>query len=162
MKNNFEIRAVKKEDKKISFDFFIDGKALTEWLNISRFDVAYSDFDLDILEVDTSKFPDYDRTKINKNAVAQFLGNKQPSNQFATNRIILYRCHCGSDYCGVISFILDKQDDLIVWKEITYENDDFEYEKEMENRGIQPIKELKFARKEYELEFESYLKKYCT
>ncbi|WP_299247474.1 hypothetical protein [uncultured Aquimarina sp.] len=162
MKNNFEIRAVKKEDKKISFDFFIDGKALTEWLNISRFDLAYSDFDLDILEVDTSKFPDYDRTKINKNAVAQFLGNKQPSNQFATNRIVLYRCHCGSDYCGVISCKLDKQDDLIVWKEITYENDDFEYKKEMENRGIQPIKELKFARKEYELEFENYLEKYCS
>ncbi len=162
MKNHFEIRAVKKEDKKISFDFFIDGKALSERLLINRFDVAYSDFDLDILEVDTSKFPDYDRTKINKNAVAQFLGNKQPSNQFATNRIVLYRCHCGSDYCGVISFILDKQDDLIVWKEITYENDDFEYKKEVENREIQPITELKFDRKKYELEFENYLKKYCA
>ncbi|WP_298544984.1 hypothetical protein [uncultured Aquimarina sp.] len=162
MKNHFEIREVKKEDKKISFDFFIDGKALTEWLHIGRFDLAYSDFDLDILEVDTSKFPNYDRTKINKNTVAQFLGNKQPSNQFATNRIVLYRCHCGSDYCGVISFILDKQDDLITWKEITYENDDFEYDKEIENRGIQPIKELRFSRREYELEFENYLEKYCN
>jgi len=161
MKNKFEIRAVKKEDKKINFDFFIDGRALSEWLHISRFDLAYSDFDLDILEIDTSKFPKYNRKKVNKNAVAQFLGNSQSSNQFDTNRIVVYRCHCGSDYCGVISFILDKQDDLVIWKEITYENDDFEYEKEIENRGIQPIKELKFSRKEYELEFENYLEKYC-
>ena len=162
MKNHFEIRVIKKEEKKINFDFFIDRKALSEWLNIHRFDLSYCDFDLDILEVDTSKFPNYDRTKINKNAVSQFLGNDLPSNQFGTNRIVLYRCHCGSDYCGVISCNLDKQEDLIIWEEITYENDDFEDEKEIENRGIKSIKELKFDRKQYELEFEKYLEKYCT
>jgi len=162
MKNHLEIREVKKEYKKISFDFFINGKALSESLNISRFDAAYCDFDLDTIEVDKSKFPNYDRTKVNKNAVSQFLGNNQPCNQFETNRIVLYRCHCGCDYCGVISFNLDKQDDLIIWKEITYENDDFEYEKEIKNRGIKPITQLKFARREYELEFQNYLEKYCT
>ncbi len=162
MKNHFEIRVVKKDDKKISFDFFIDRKALSEWLNISRFDLSYCNFDLDTFEVDKSKFPNYDRTKVTKNAVIQFLGNNEPSNQFNTNRIVLYRCHCGSDYCGVISFKLDKQDDLIVWKEINHEGDDFEYEQEIKNRGIQPIKELKFDRKKYELEFENYLEKYCS
>lgn len=162
MKNHFEIREVKKNDKKISFDFFIDGKALSELLNISRFDLAYCDFDLDILEVDTSKFPNYDRTTLNKNAVSWFLGNNQPDNQFGTNRIVLYRCHCGSDYCGVVSFMLDKRDDLVVWKDITYENDDFEDEKEIKSRGIQPITELRFDRKQYELEFENYIEKYCA
>ncbi|WP_378174045.1 hypothetical protein [Aquimarina sp. SS2-1] len=162
MKNNFEIREVKKDDKKISFDFFIDGKALSELLNINRFDLAYCDFDLDILEMDTDKFPKYDRAKVNKNAVAQFLGINQPSNQFDTTRIVLYRCHCGSDYCGVISCNLVKQDDVIIWKGITYENDDFEYDKEIANSGIKPITELKFARREYELEFENYLEKYCA
>ncbi|MFD2562888.1 hypothetical protein [Aquimarina rubra] len=162
MKNHFEIREIKKDDKRINFDFFIDGKALSKSLNISRFDLAYCDFDLDIIEIDIAKFPKYDRTKVNKNAVAQFLGNNEPCNQFDTNRMVLYRCHCGSDYCGVISFNLVKQDDVIVWKEITYEDDDFEYGKEIENSGIKPITELKFARREYELEFENYLKKYCV
>lgn len=162
MKNQFRIKEVKKEDEKISFDFFIDGKALSECLNISRFDVAYCDFDLDTLKTDIAKFPNYDRTKINKNAVSQFLGNNPPSNQFETNRIVIYRCHCGCDYCGVISCKIDKQDDLIIWKEITYENDDFEYEQEIEDKEIKPIMELRFSRKEYELEFENYLEKYCT
>lgn len=175
MKNHFEIREIKKEEKRTSFDFFIDGKALSEWLNIKRFDLAFCDFDLDLVEVDKSKFPDYNRTKINKSAVSKFLGNNQPFNQFGTNRIVVYRCHCGSDYCGTISFLLERQNDLIIWQKITYENDDFEYEEraeykndvfnykaEVANRGIKPIKELKFDRREYELEFKNYLEKYCA
>ncbi|EZH75867.1 hypothetical protein ATO12_03495 [Aquimarina atlantica] len=162
MKNHFEIKEVKKDKERIYFDFFIDKKALSERLSINRFDLSYCDFDLDTFEVDKFKFPNYDRSKVNKNAVFQFLGNHKPLNQFKTNRIVLYRCHCGCDYCGVISFNLEKQDDLIVWKDITYEDDDFEYEEEMGNIGIKPIKELMFDRRAYELAFENYLKKYCA
>ncbi|MEN7547355.1 hypothetical protein AAG747_05525 [Rapidithrix thailandica] len=176
MKNHFEIREVKKEDKRTSFDFFVDGKALSEWLNINRFDLAFCDFDLDLVEVDKSKFPNYNRTKINKKAASRFLGNDQPPfNQFETNRIVLYRCHCGVDYCGIISFLLEKQDDLIIWKEITYENEDFIYvenksyendgfncKEEIESKGLKPIKELRFDRSKYELEFKNYLNNYCA
>ncbi len=172
MKNHFEIRKVKIEEKRTDFDFFIDGKALSKLLNIDRFDLAFCDFDLDSFEVDKSKFPNYDRTKINQRAISRFLGNAQPPfNQFETNRIVLYRCHCGVDYCGIISFLLDKEEDLIIWKEITYENegfiyienksyenDDFNYKEEIESKGIKPIKEFRFDKNQYELEFEKYLK----
>ncbi|WP_378184824.1 hypothetical protein ACE939_08470 [Aquimarina sp. W85] len=174
MINTFEIREVRKKEKRIDFDFFIDGKPLSNLLNINRFGLGYCDFDLDRFEVDKEMFPLYDRKKINTNSVLQFLGKIKPSNQFQTNRIVIYRCHCGCDYCGIISFRIEKENDFIIWKDITYENDDFLYKKgklyknddfknkECENEEIEPIIELKFDKKEYELEFEKYLKEYCA
>lgn len=70
-KNNFELRIINKEEKRVNFNFFVDGIALTQRLNIKRFDLAYCDFDLDFLEVDKCKFPNYDRKKINKVAVSR-------------------------------------------------------------------------------------------
>lgn len=163
MENQFQIRELKKEDKWIHLDFFIDDKPLSMLLNIDRFDLTYHDFDLDIIETVNEKFPDYDRRKNNRNASSWFLGNDEPMNQFGSNRIVLYRCHCGCDYCGVISFVLEKGNDHIIWKDITYENDDFEDEKDVLKRtGLKPISELKFDRKKYELEFEKYLEKYSA
>ncbi|WP_378181161.1 hypothetical protein [Aquimarina sp. SS2-1] len=103
---------------KTAFDIFVNQQQLSKKLGIDRFDMAYCDVDLDTFEVDTTKFPDYNRKQINTNAVSRFLGNSNPTNQFGTDRIVLYRCHCGSDYCGVISFRLEKQGDVILWKDI--------------------------------------------
>lgn len=158
-KQRFEIRVVKNNLKQIAFDFFVNGKQLSKKIGIDRFDMMYCDVDLDIIEVDKTKFPNYDRQQINKSAVAQFLGNSKPKNQFGTNRIVLYRDHSGSDYCGVISFCLEQEDDVVIWKNITYEDDDFETGKAIENKVIKPIKALKFNAKEYHLEFENYLQR---
>lgn len=161
MKNHLEIRALKTDEKSINFDFFIDRKPLSECLHIDRFDLAYCDFDLDIHQVDKDKLPNYNRKKINKDAVSCFLGHTKPMNQFGTDRIVIYRCHCGSDYCGVVSFTLRIEDELIIWENISYENE-LEYEEGQINLGIEPIKKLKFDRVMYELEFKEYLKKYCA
>jgi len=167
MKNQLEIRTVKKKEDRIMFDFFIDGTPLSESLNINRFDLAYSDFDLDTLEVDKAKFPNYDRKEIIKNAVSCFLGNSKPMNQYGTNRIVLYRCHCGSDYCGMVSFTLRIENDIVVWENLNYEDDgDFENDDDLEEEligsGIKSIKELRFDRREYQLEFENHLVQYCA
>ncbi len=154
-KQQIEIKVVKHHSNNISFDFFINHQQLSKKLGINRFDMAYSDFDLDVFEVDTTKFPNYDRKKINTNAVSGFLGISKPINQFGTDRIVLYRCHCGSDYCGVISFALHKEDNSIIWKDISYEDD-------TENNEEIIIKELRFDSREYQLEFEQYLSKYCS
>lgn len=117
--------------------------------------MAYCDFDLDIFQVDRSRFPHYDRKKINKRAVYVFLGKEKASNQFGSDRIVLYRCHCGCDYCGVISFELQIEADLIIWKDIRYEEEDGLGSLD---RKINVIKELRFDRAAYQLEFEKYLK----
>ncbi len=158
-KQRFEIRMVKSNNQQTAFDFFINGEQLSKKLGVNRFDMMYCDVDLDVFSTDKTKFPNYNRQQINTNAVSQFLGNSKPKNQFGTNRIILYRDHSGSDYCGVISFCLEQEDDVVIWKNITYEDDDFETGKAIENKVIKPIKELKFNAKEYHLEFENYLQR---
>jgi len=159
-KQKLEIKIIEKASDKIYFDFFINQKQLSKLLGIDRLDMAYYSFDLDYYEVDKERFPNYDRKKVVKNAVSCFLGNNKPMNQFGTNRIVLYRCHCGCDYCGVISFVLHVENDVIIWKDITYEDDDFEFEEELKRRDINSIKELKFDKREYLLEFETHKKKY--
>lgn len=159
-KQQLEIKTIKNKPNKIYFDFFIDQKQLSKQVGINRFDMAYCDFDLDIIK---TEFPNYDRKKIIKNSISRFLGNSKPFNQFKTNRIVLYRCHCGCDYCGIISFTLHIEDDLIIWKNLNYEDDDgFKLGKELNSRGINSIEELKFDKREYRLEFEKHFEKYCV
>ena len=45
-------------------------------------------------------------------------GLSKPSNQFASGRLILYGCHCGCDYCGVISCLARREDDMLIWSDI--------------------------------------------
>lgn len=159
MKNQLEILELKNENNSIEFDFFIGNKQLSKLLNINRYDLAFCSFDLDVFEVDKTKFPHYNRKKINKRFITTLLGNENPENQFGTNRIVLYRCHCGADYCGVISFQLQINRAYIIWKDIRFENE-HNFELEMKEREINPIKELKFDRIEYETELEKYLSNY--
>lgn len=161
-KQQFEIRIVENTPNKISFDFFINQKQLSKQIGINRFDMAYCNFDLDSFEVDSTKFPNYDRKKIIKKTVSCFLGNHKPMNQFGTNRIVVYRCHCGCDYCGVISYTLHIEDDVVIWKNINYEDDnDFESEEALNENEIHAIKELRFDTREYQEAFKKHVNTYC-
>lgn len=57
-------------------------------------------------------------------AIAALLGQRPPSNQFGSGRFVLYRCHCGSDYCGVISCVIERRDAVMLWRDIGYEGDE--------------------------------------
>lgn len=150
----FEIKLIKKHKAQHFFDFYIDDKPLSKKLKIDRFDLAYSNFDLDTLVIDKDKFPHYNRSIINKTAVSNFLGETKPMNQFRTNRIVIYRCHCGSDFCGVISFELLVKKNCVIWKNISYESDYLNNSSE----NIETLHQLVFNRNEYELAFKNYLK----
>ncbi len=152
------------QTKSKHFDFFIDGTSLSTLLNIDRFDLSFSDFDLDIPFIDQSKFPDYnpkERIEFINQKVLEFTGKKKPQNQLNTNSIVLYRCHCGCDYCGIISFELSINEKEVIWRNIGYEmdkepdnNDAIIEERKLEiEQGIQRIEMLAFDRSLYELEF---------
>src|SRR5438445_6911950 len=45
-------------------------------------------------------------------------GLREPQNQFGTNRFVLYRCHCGCDYCGVLSCRILRTAAAVVWRDL--------------------------------------------
>ncbi len=82
-------------------EFSINGSPLSSLLGIAR-GLGSSECNFDIEE----------------------LSARQPSsNQFGTGRVVLYRCHCGSDYCGVVSCGIVDRGDSIEWRNISFEDD---------------------------------------
>ncbi|MBX7223849.1 MAG: hypothetical protein K1Y36_28295 [Blastocatellia bacterium] len=76
-------------------------------------------------------------------------------NQFGTGRFVLYRCHCGCDYCGVISCQVIRTATTVIWKEIQYEDDWFP--------NLDPPFEMRIPLFEFDLEqYESALDKFLT
>lgn len=155
--NKFNINIIQKTDSSIRFDFFIDGVQLSKYLGFDRLsDLAFSSFDLDNIVVDREKFPNYNRKNIIDNKIDEFTGLKVPFNQFGTERIVLYRCHCGCDYCGVISCELSMNGDFVYWKDVRYETEDDD-----EQEYTKRIEILKFEKENYFQIFKEYKKLYC-
>lgn len=153
--NRFDIKVTEKQNNYTLYDFFVDDQALSKMLGIDKSeDMDFSDSDLDIFEVDKEKYPNYNRKIINLRFVEQLLGKAVPVNQFGTKRITLYRCHCGSDYCGTISFELKIEQDYVYWQDIRYENDT-----DLDNTDISKIANLKFEKEEYWHVIERYARR---
>lgn len=153
--NKLEICVVEENERYTSFDFYIDGQALSTMVGVDKSeDMDFSDCDLDFVVVDREQFPDYNRAAINSRFAEQLLGVIPPLNQFGTERIVLYRYHCGCDYCGTISFYLRIEEELIYWEDIRFEN-----ETEFDNLDLNKISSLKFDKKHYRKEIERYLEK---
>lgn len=156
MSNRLEINSIEQKNDDYKFDFFIDGIQLDKILGINRLtDTRFCEFDLDIFKSDKSKFPDYDRKTVIRNKINEFIGKEKAFNQFQTERIVLYRCHCGCDYCGIISFEIEFNDDYIFWKDIRFELDD-----ESQTNDVKSIEILQFSRKQYFEEFNEFMNKY--
>ncbi|MGB4774955.1 MAG: hypothetical protein WBP45_07285 [Daejeonella sp.] len=146
MKLSFEKTAIKyqineEERETLLTEFLIDHKPLSEIIGIERSLCFYE------TEFDYSK----DRKSM---AIKQFMGEFKPINQFTSDRIILYRCHCGCDYCGVISFRLVIENNIVIWKDIAYEDSDgfgnnSQEGLENEERITTKITELSFDKKDY-------------
>lgn len=73
-------------------------------------------------------------------------GLTQPDNQFGSNRLVLYGCHCGCDYCGVISCMARREGDDLIWSDIRGE--DF-------CETITPVAELIFSATQVDRAIES-------
>src|SRR5215470_14894235 len=48
----------------------------------------------------------------------ELVGAKPARNQLGTNRLVLFRCHCGCDYCGVITCEIAADENFVRWSEI--------------------------------------------
>ncbi|MBT2748513.1 MULTISPECIES: hypothetical protein [unclassified Lysobacter] len=91
-------------------EIFIDERSLADWLGIERhLGNSGSDLDLD------------HPPALRQHGRAMFLGLEPASNR--SGRHVLYRCHCGSDYCGVISCMLEFDGDHVAWREVAFEDD---------------------------------------
>lgn len=127
-------------------EFFVDGRALPELIGVER-DLAFigCDFCSDDPEALSS-------------AVARYTGGAPPRNQFGSPRVVLYRCHCGSDYCGVISFSLVIEEGLVRWRGLSYEGDDGVAEARDAEQvcSIRPVGEIVFDKAQYLAEFDRY------
>ena len=145
-KNKFEIKEIENKNGIQRFDFFIDNMQLSKKLNIDISSLGYSDFDL-------NTYSNINRTNTNTYMAHACLGKSKAINQFGTDRIVLYRCHCGCDYCGIISLLLQITPNEYIWKDIRHEDD----EGWEDNETINTINKLQFHRTEYELEWENYL-----
>jgi hypothetical protein len=99
-------------------DFLIDGEPLGKTLQVLRPWSSRTGFE--------------DGPEGFNRFVRELLGEEVPWNQFKSSRLVLFRCHCGCDYCGVISCDVVKQGDSLLWSNIGYEDDD----------GIQPCIDL--------------------
>lgn len=130
-------------------EFYIDGRPLSDWLGIGR-DLLYFGTDLD---------PDQPQP-LRERGLALFLGRSEPSNQFGSGRLVLYRCHCGCDYCGVISCRLETDGDHMLWQDVTREDDDGpaagHNAADSSAPELTPVARFVFDRAQYEQELERH------
>lgn len=150
--NKLDINVLREQRGIINFDFFIDSQQLSPLLGFNRLEtMEFADFDLDYFKMDEKISPDYKREDIIKIYLKRYLGIEIPRNQFGTERLVLYRCHCGCDYCGIISCNIVFEEKFVLWKDIRYEN-----RPAQEHEDINPIDLLRFHRKEYFDAFNQY------
>ena len=83
-------------------------------------------------------------------ALLALRGLAEPQTQLRSGRFVIYRCHRGCDYCGVISCLIERRDSTLVWRDLRFE------EKADEEEDTEPplyplvIDELVFELTDYE------------
>jgi len=142
------IKIDKKAYNQYAAEFFIDDKPLSEILGIDRNSLAFIDNDINSFYYKKKQ----QSKSIVKDYIEQCIGKKNPFNQFNSNRLVLYRCHCGCDYCGVISCRLNIKENIVIWEDVRYENEDNDDAMKIKN-----INDISFEKKQYMSEFEKIL-----
>ncbi len=95
------------------WEFMVDGVALAAHLRLRRGELAWINSSLDL--PDEAGLLRY---------TEELLGLAPASNQFGSGRVVLYGCHCGCDYCGVVSARVRRGRDLLFWSELGPEDDE--------------------------------------
>src|SRR3989304_4890333 len=68
-------------------DFVVDGQPLANRLNVARASLEFASSSLD--SIDPSERRRY---------AEELLARREPTNQLGSGRVVIYRCHWGSDY----------------------------------------------------------------
>jgi hypothetical protein len=106
------------------WDFLIDGRPLAQRLGLSRGG----------LDLCGSTLERADRPAV-ADCTLQLLGLAPGWNQFESGRVVLYRCHCGCDYCGVVSARVVRAGGTVRWAEVGFEDD----------RGVRGTADFRFG-----------------
>lgn len=85
----------------------------------------------------------FDGNPPNAQRIAEFLGDVPATNQLGSGRLVLYGCHCGCDYCGVISCRLRRENGRVYWEDIHAE------EFEVDDTVMTTMPQLVFDEKQY-------------
>ena len=157
--NKFEIRRVEPPIDREHFspgstqffDFFIDGEQLSKAMGVDRFDLAYCSFDLDYWLPEQYKNDEFDYNGSILPWIRGALGLEPAFNQFDSGRVALYRCHCGCDYCGIISCKVIVEGEHVFWRDLRYES-----EFDMDDEDVRPIAELVFNVEAYRRELAAH------
>lgn len=143
---SYEIDGVLQPNPSRQTDFIIDGIGLGQKFHFEAsrpwFGRTYFEADHEAHEI----------------LISELCGKRLPKNQFGTNRLVLYLCHCGCDFCGVISCEILRYDNLVVWRDIRYETDIEDGDDEEEPICDIVITELRFRANDYDREIKRYLK----
>lgn len=104
-------------------EYYIGGKPLADILHIKR-DLQFADTAFNMLFPLPENGISVQTQASIEESIKQFVGEIAPMNQFNSQRLVLYRCHCGSDYCGIISCAVHFTDTTVTWSDIAFEIDD--------------------------------------
>jgi hypothetical protein len=113
-------------------DFLIDGELLGQVFNVWPLRPWFGRTGFENSKVGIELF------------IQELLGAKTAQNQFGTNRLVLFGCHCGCDYCGIISCEIIRNGDIIEWRDIRLE----------EQGDFGPIKDLRIE--SFKFDFSQY------
>lgn len=132
-------------------EILVDGRPLSEMLGVRR--------DLSLIGCGVT----HDGAASAEHMIGQYTGAAPPLNQLGSGRVVLYRCHCGADDCGVISFSLCLRAGRVLWRKLAYEDGaGIVEENEVRLSGhdnYRPIDEIAFDRAQYMAEFGRYLRR---
>jgi hypothetical protein len=98
------------------WDFLIDGWPLAQHLGVSRsgLDLCNSPLEWVAYSRYRAVLADYAR---------QLTGAAPGDNQFHSGRVVLYTCHCGCHYCGVISARVERSAGVVRWLDVGFEEE---------------------------------------
>ena len=94
-------------------EFIINGRALIDWLGLER--------DLGNCESDLDKDMQERMPEISAHALLALQAQAPVINSLGSARVVLYRCHCGCDECGVISAQVLDLGHAIEWRDVALE-----------------------------------------
>lgn len=104
----YEIDGKEQANPHYQTEFIVDGMSLSERFNFDK------------------NRPWFGQTEFESSSVNvdEFKGKSTPANQLGNGRFVLYRCHCGSDYCGVIACRVIRTETTVKWGDIFYGDED--------------------------------------
>jgi hypothetical protein len=144
----YEIDGVVQDEPAYQTDFIVDGKNLSKLFNFENHRPWFG-----LTEFESS----------NK-SVNALKGLAPPVNQFDNGNFVLYRCHCGCDYCGVIACKIVRTSISVKWCNIYYGDEDGDYADDEEDQDdddsiIVNVSNFEFSTIEYDSVIDAYQKK---